>query len=169
MIESSYKIIKEGKNSYTFFTQNNIEYQMVVKPSGMTYTTNEGVLKNVLEISLNCDINTANKDYKTAKTIARFCSEISNKYEAVFVQTHNQPERISKNRVARRGATRIKLWSRLISKYFNEYILFTNLMLYPNKNSDILCVVIKKDSQYYKQFVTNFYRFCYSKMYKIHA
>lgn len=161
-----YKIIKEGKNSYIFITDSNVEYQIIVRPSGFGYENLKNKFKNVLEIALNCDGNTADKDYKTAKTIAKFCTEMSCLYDAVFLQMHNQPEIINNNKVQRRGLSRIKLWSRLISKYFKDCILLTNLALDPNKKNDILCIVIKKDTIYFKQLVKNFYRFCHSKMHK---
>lgn len=165
MIES-YPITQDSPNSYIFFNKNNVEYQIVIKPSGITYENENGEKKDILNFALNCDTNIANKDYNTAKTIAHFCSQFSEKDEALFLQTHNQPEVLENDKIQRRGMTRIKLWGRLISKYFNDYILLTNLVLSPNKHSDIFCLVVKKDSAHFKQIVTNFYRFCYYRMYK---
>tara|TARA_B110001452_G_C15236791_1_gene428226 strand:+ start:967 stop:1470 length:504 start_codon:yes stop_codon:yes gene_type:complete len=160
-----YEIIKEGTNKYVFTTKENIEYQLVIRPSGITYKSIKGEDKNVLELALNCDTNTASKDYKTIKTLAAFCTEMSLKYDAIYIQIHNQPEVVNNNKTERRGLSRIKLWNRVISKYFNDYILLTNLVLSPNSNSDILSIVIKKDSTHFKDYVTNFYRFCHHKMY----
>ena len=164
----SYHIIKEGKNKYVFITKDMIEYQLVLKPSGIVIETASGTLKNVIELALNCDINTAQKDYRTLKTIARFCTEITSRCDAVYMQIHNQPESVNNNKIERRGLSRIKLWNRMISKHFSDYIFLNNLSLDPNKNSDILTIVIKKESVYFKDFVSNFYRFCYHKMYQLH-
>ncbi len=161
-----YKICKEGKNAYVFTTKDDIEYQIVVKTSGMIYKDVNGKTKNILELALNCDTNTARKDYKTVQTLAVFCTEVTSIYDAVYMQIHNQPELINNNKTQRRGLARMKLWNRVITKYFNDYILLTNLVLNPNKNSDYLSIVVKKDSIYFKEYVTNFYRFCHSKMYK---
>lgn len=162
----SYSITKEGRNKYVFLTDDDVEYQLVIKPSGIIYKDLMGLSKNVIELALNCDINTASKDYKTVKTLAKFYKEISSKCDAIYMQIHNQPENINNGKIERRGLLRVKLWNRSISRYFDNYILLTNLVLNPNKNSDILSILIKKDSIHFKQFVTNFYRFCYFKMYK---
>lgn len=161
-----YEIKKEGKNKYVFYNKENVEYQLVVKASGLQYQNEEGSCKNVLEIALNCDTNTANKDYLTVKTLAAFCTQVTKHYDAVYMQIHNQPELINNNKIERRGISRIRLWNRVVSKYFNDYIMLTNLVLAPNSNSDLLSVVVKKDSIYFKKVVANFYRFCYRKMYK---
>lgn len=160
-----YKIIKQGTNKYVFTTKDDIEYQLVVRPSGIRYKDISRENKNILELALNCDTNTASKDYKTFKTLVAFCTEMSLRYDAIYMQIHNQPEVINNNKTERRGLSRIKLWNRLISKYFNDYILLTNLVLSPNSNSDILTIVIKKDSSCFKNYVTSFYRFCHNKMY----
>lgn len=160
-----YNIKKESSNNYIFFNKKNVEYQVIIKKSGIIYKDNDNNLKNILELVLNCDINTASKDYKTIKTLAKIFDEISDTSDAIFMQIHNQPENISNNKIKRRGLSRIKLWSRALNYYFENYILFTNLLLNPNKNSDLFGIFIKKDSVYYNQFVTNFYRFCYLKMY----
>ena len=165
MIEH-YEIKKEGKNKYVFFTSSNIEYQLVVKPSGIVFEDIDGFNINILELALNCDINTAIKDYKTIKTLVVFCVKISCKHDAVYMQIHNQPEKINNNKIERRGISRIKLWNRVIEKYFSNYIFLNNLILSPEKKSDILTLVLKKDSLYYKECITSFYRFCYKKMYK---
>ena len=161
-----YKIKKEGTNKYVFTTKDDIEYQLVLRPSGVEYKDISGKNKSILELALNCDTNTARKDYMTIKTLATFCTEVLFKYDAIYIQIHNQPEEINNSKIERRGLTRIKLWNRVISKYFNEYILLTNLVLSPNKNSDVLSIAIKKDSTYYKDCVANFYRFCHIKMYR---
>jgi len=165
-MDNYYRIIREGTNKYVFTTKENIEYQLVIRPSGMTYKCIKGGNKNVLELVLNCDTNTASKDYKTIKTLVVFCREISLKYDAIYIQIHNQPEVVNNNKTERRGLSRIKLWNRVISKYFSDYILLTNLVLSPNSNSDILSIVIKKKSTYFKDYVTSFYRFCHNKMYQ---
>ena len=67
-MDNYYRIIKEGTNKYVFTTKENIEYQLVVRPSGIIYKSIKGEDKNVLELALNCDTNTASKDYKTIKT-----------------------------------------------------------------------------------------------------
>lgn len=163
---NSYSINKEGRNKYVFVTDDNVEYQLVIKSSGIKYKDSKGVNKNVIELALNCDINTASKDYKTVKTLAKFYAGVSSMYDAIYMQIHNQPESLNNGKIERRGLSRVKLWNRSISRYYGNYLLLTNLVLSPNKNSDILSILIKKDSLYFKQFVTNFYRFCYSKMYK---
>lgn len=160
-----YNITKEGSNKYVFTTKENIEYQLVIRPSGIIYKSGKGEDKNVLELALNCDTNTASKDYKTIKTLAAFCTQMTLKYDAIYMQIHNQPQIINNDRTERRGLSIIKLWNRIIGKYFNDYILLTNLLLSPNRNSDILTIVIKKDSSCFKNYVTSFYRFCHNKMY----
>jgi len=161
----SYKIIKEGTNKYVFFTKEGIEYQLVIKPSGMVFEDDTGNQKNIIELALNCDTNTASKDYRTVKTLVRFSFEIAARCDVVYMQIHNQPEWINNERQERRGVSRVKLWNRLITKNFSDYIMLTNLSLDPNKKNDILSIVIKKDSNYFKEYVKNFYRFCHSKMY----
>lgn len=162
-----YEIISEGEGMYVFVTENNIEYQLVIKSSGIVYEDLEGKSNDVIELALNCDINTASKDYRTIKTLINFYEEVSRKYDAIYMQIHNQPETISDNKIQRRGLSRIKLWNRTVSNHFENHIMLTNLVLNPNKSSDVLSIIIKKDSIFYKQFVTNFYRFCYFKMYKV--
>ena len=34
---NSYNINKEGRNKYVFVTDDNVEYQLVIKPSGIIY------------------------------------------------------------------------------------------------------------------------------------
>lgn len=160
-MDNNYQIIKNRPDSYGFITRENIEYELVIKPSGIAYLNKEGKQKNVIELALNCDFNSANKDYKTVKTIIFFCKELSQRLDAVYIQMHNQPELIN-NKTKRRGLSRIKLWSRIINKHFKEYVFLTNQILDPHKDRDILCIAIKKDSIYYKQIVTNFYRFRYA-------
>ncbi len=164
-MDQGYEIIEESPNNYVFFNKDNVEYQLMVRPSGIVYQDYHGEDIDVLEVALNCDSNTASKDYKTSKTIAAFCTRMSLKHDAVFLQMHNQPEQINNNKVERRGLSRIKLWSRVISKYFKGYIMFTNLLLDPNKHSDILTIVVRKDSVYFKHIVASFYRFSHTKMY----
>jgi|GEM_PF-5485056 len=161
-----YEIIKESEGTYIFVTDNNIEYQLETKSSGIIYKDFNGEYKDIMEIALNCDINTASKDYKTTITLANFFGGLSSSHDAIYLQIHNQPEHLSENKIQRRGLSRLKLWNREISKYFKNHIMLNNLALSPNKNSDILSIILKKDSIYYKQFVINFYRFCYSKMHK---
>jgi len=160
-----YSINEEGRNKYIFFTKKKIEYQMVVNPSKIEFLDSDGKVQYIPDLALNCDVNVVDKDYKTSKTIAFFCTELSKKNEGLLMQIHNQPEELENNKTHRRGLLRIKLWSRLIQRYFKNYIMLTNQVLDPHKNSDIFCIVVKKNSPYFNQIVTNFYRFCYTKMY----
>ena len=159
-----YNVIKNvsTSNRYVFNTKGNTEYELILSPSGITYATNNGERKNIVEFAINCELSRVNRDTKTLKTIIKFCSELSEFSEAIYFRTHNQPE----SDTQRRGQIRLKLWSRIINQYFSDYVLLTNLVLVPNKDSDILCLVVKKDSIYYNQLVTNFYRFCDLQMYK---
>ncbi|MGQ8868503.1 hypothetical protein [Myroides sp. TSA_177.3] len=161
-----YEIVKEGEGTYIFVTDNNIEYQLETKRSGIVYEDFQGECKDIIELALNCDINTASKDYKTTLTLANFFEGLASSHDAIYLQIHNQPEHLYEDKVQRRGLSRLKLWNREISKFFKNHIMLNNLVLNPNKSSDILSIIIKKDSIYYNQFVIKFYRFCYFKMYK---
>ena len=161
MKNSIYNIEKEGKNKYIFFTGKGIEYQIVVKNSGIITT------KSILEIDLNCDINTAVKDYKTLRTIVEFGKQVSEFRDAFFIQIHNQSEIVLEDKVKRRGKTRLQLWNRIIEQNFQDFILLNNLVLNPNEKSDILSLALRKNTPMFKEYVTDFYRFCHKKMYNL--
>ena len=157
----SYKITKIVLNKYTFTTDNKIRYYLIFKPSGIVYENTEGEIKNVLELSLvHRKSRSPVKDRKTIGTLILFMRDFLKNYDAVYFQTHNQLELINKIG-KKRGISRIKLWVRIASRYFKDYIVLTNLGLNHQENDDIPSLVIKKDFEYYKQIVTNFYRFNY--------
>ena len=41
-----YDIIKQGTNKYVFTTKENIEYQLVIRPSGIIYKSNKGQMRH---------------------------------------------------------------------------------------------------------------------------
>lgn len=162
----TYNVIEEEKNYYIFTTDKNVEYQLVLKESGIKYKEEGGKIVEISELCLNCDINTAAKDYKTNKTLAKFYAKIAEAQEAIYIQIHNQPESLKDSKVCRRGLIRAKLWNRILTQNFDEYLYLNNMYLAPNPNSDIFSIIIKKESLYFKQIIKEFYRFCYDKMYK---
>lgn len=165
-MKERYIIKRENENSYIFTTESKIEYQMIIKYSEITYKDIQNNVINVPDLALNCDLNTVIKDYKTSRTIAFFCSKLTLNYEALLLQIHNQPEKLENNKIERRGVLRIKLWNRVINRYFKDFVMFTNQILDPHPESDIFCIVLKKDSSHYNEVLSNFYSFCHSKMYK---
>ena len=100
------------------------------------------------------------KDRKTISTLILFMRYFLTHYDAVYFQTHNQLEFVKKIG-KKRGVSRVKLWVRIGSRYFKDHIVLTNLGLNHQEKDDIPSLVIKKDFEYYKQIVTNFYRFNY--------
>jgi hypothetical protein len=157
----SYKITKIDLNKYTFTTDKKIKYYLIFKPSGIVYENTDGEIKNVLELSLVHRKNSSPmRDSKTISTLILFMRSFLERYDAVYFQTHNQLEFVNKIE-KKRGISRVKLWVRIGSRYFKDHIILTNLGLNHQKKDDIPSLVIKKDFEYYKQIVTNFYRFNY--------
>lgn len=156
-----YKITKTESNKYTFTTDKKIRYYLIVKPSGITYKNASGSVKNILELSLvYSESQSPKKDSKTIKTLIMFMEHFLEHCDVVYFQTHNQLE--FNNRIEKkRGVSRIKLWFRIANRYFKDHIILTNLGLNHKDKDDIPSLLIREDFKYFKQIVTNFYRFNY--------
>ncbi|SIS47962.1 hypothetical protein SAMN05421766_102195 [Zobellia uliginosa] len=155
----TYRIKKKKDYKYVFQTNEGVIYEFSFNRSGIHYnscSTN----KNILELTLKCSSVCPKKDYRTLTTIVHFVKEFLIEYDAFYLQTHNQIEHKNTRTKKRRGFSRLKLWTRISNRYFEQCDFLMSPNLNDSYTQDIPCLLIKKEAKHYRQIVSNFHKYC---------
>lgn len=158
MITTHYRINKDAPNEYSFTTDKKVKYYLIFKPSGIVYQNENAKNINVLELSLLYKAKKTNpvKDNKTIRTLILFIKSYFQHFDVIYLQAHNRLEHLE-NLKKRRGSLRVKLWIRIMNRYFSNLILLSNVN--QQKKEDIPCLFVRKDSIHLEQIKISFDKF----------